>query len=148
MHQTLLWRRKWQPTPVFLPSESYGQKSLVGCHLWGCTESDTTDVIWQQQQTLLWTHGQWLLCLSRTCYSRTWAKSLYRVRLCNPKDWSPQAPLSTGFSRQEYCSGFPCPPPGNPPDPGIKPVLICLLHWQAGSWPLAPLAPIIIDILP
>ena len=29
------WRRKWQPTPVFLPRESQGQRSLVGCHLWG-----------------------------------------------------------------------------------------------------------------
>ena len=38
------WRRKWQPTPVFLPGQSQGQGSLVGCRLWGCTESDTTDV--------------------------------------------------------------------------------------------------------
>ena len=38
------WRRKWQPTPVFLPGESEGQRSLVGCHLWGRTESDTTEV--------------------------------------------------------------------------------------------------------
>ena len=37
------WRRKWQPTPVFLPGESHGQRSLVGCHLWGCTESNTTE---------------------------------------------------------------------------------------------------------
>ena len=37
------WRRKWQPTPVFLPGESQGQESLVGCCLWGCTESDTTE---------------------------------------------------------------------------------------------------------
>ena len=37
------WRRKWQPTPVFLPGESQGRGSLVGCHLWGCTESDTTE---------------------------------------------------------------------------------------------------------
>ena len=37
------WRRKWQPTPVFLPGESQGQESLVGCHLWGRTESDTTE---------------------------------------------------------------------------------------------------------
>ena len=36
------WRRKWQPTPVFLPGESQGQGSLVGCHLWGRTESDMT----------------------------------------------------------------------------------------------------------
>ena len=38
------WRRKWQPTPVFLPGESQGRGSLVGCHLWGCTESDMTEV--------------------------------------------------------------------------------------------------------
>ena len=38
------WRRKWQPTPVFLPGESQGQGSLVGCPLWGRTESDTTEV--------------------------------------------------------------------------------------------------------
>ena len=37
------WRRKWQPTPVFLPGESQGWGSLVGCHLWGLTESDTTE---------------------------------------------------------------------------------------------------------
>ena len=36
----MCWRRKWQPTPVFLPGESQGQGSLVGCHLWGRTESD------------------------------------------------------------------------------------------------------------
>ena len=37
-------RRKWQPTPVFLPGESQGRGSLVGCHLWGRIESDTTEV--------------------------------------------------------------------------------------------------------
>ena len=36
------WRRKWQPTPVLLPGESQGWGSLVGCRLWGRTESDTT----------------------------------------------------------------------------------------------------------
>ena len=39
----LHWRRKWQPTPVFLPGESQGRGSLVGCHLGGRTESDTTE---------------------------------------------------------------------------------------------------------
>ena len=38
------WRRKWQPTPVFLPGESQGQGILVGCRLWGHTESDMTEV--------------------------------------------------------------------------------------------------------
>ena len=37
------WRRKWQPTPVFSPGESQGRWSLVGWHLWGRTESDTTE---------------------------------------------------------------------------------------------------------
>ena len=44
------WRRKWQPTPVFLPGESQGWESPVGCHLWGRTESDTTEAIWQRQR--------------------------------------------------------------------------------------------------
>ena len=37
------WRRKWQPPPVFLLGESQGQRSLMGCHLWGRTESDMTE---------------------------------------------------------------------------------------------------------
>jgi len=37
------WIRKWQPTPVFLPGESQGRKSLVGCRLWGRTELDVTE---------------------------------------------------------------------------------------------------------
>ena len=40
----MYWRRKWQPTPVFLPGKSQGQGSLVGCRLWGRTEWDTTEV--------------------------------------------------------------------------------------------------------
>ena len=38
------WRRAWQPTPVFLPRESHGQRSLEGHSPWGCKESDTTEV--------------------------------------------------------------------------------------------------------
>ena len=38
------WRRAWQPTPVFLPGESQGQRSLVGYSLWGRKESDATQV--------------------------------------------------------------------------------------------------------
>ena len=37
------WRRKWQPTLVFLPGESHGQRSLVGYSPWGCKESDMTE---------------------------------------------------------------------------------------------------------
>ena len=42
-HACMHWRRKWQPTPVFLPGESHGQRSLVGCRLRGRTKSDMTE---------------------------------------------------------------------------------------------------------
>ena len=44
-----------------------------------------------------------------------------------------QAPLSMGFSRQEYWSGLPFPPPGDLPDPETEPRPLRLLHWQADS---------------
>ena len=47
------WRRKWQPTPVFLPGESQGRGSLVGCRLWGHTELDMTEVTQQQHELLV-----------------------------------------------------------------------------------------------
>ena len=56
------WRRKWQPTPVFLPGESQGQRSLVGCRLWGHTESDTTKVTQQQQDSYSSVYLQCLAC--------------------------------------------------------------------------------------
>jgi len=61
------WRRKWQPTPVFLPGESQGQGSLVGCHLWGHTEllHDKASPVAQMiknlpviQETWVWSLGQ------------------------------------------------------------------------------------------
>ena len=39
------WRRKWQPTPVFLPGESHGQRSLAGYSPWGPRELDTTELL-------------------------------------------------------------------------------------------------------
>ena len=37
------WRKNWQPTPVFLPGEAHGQRSLAGYSPWGRKESDTTE---------------------------------------------------------------------------------------------------------
>ena len=54
-------------------------------------------------------------------------------------DCSPPGRSVHGILQQEYWSGWLCPPPGDPPDAGIEPDLLCLLHWQAGSLPLAPL---------
>ena len=52
-------------------------------------------------------------------------KSLqFFLTLCNSMDCSPQAPLSKEFSRQEYWSGLPCPPPRDLPDPGIEPAFL------------------------
>ena len=59
------WRRKWQPSPLFLPGESQGRGSLVGCHLWDPTELDMTE-------------PDHLTCLLRNLYAgqeatvRTW----------------------------------------------------------------------------
>ena len=52
----LHWRRKWKPTPVFLPGESQGWGSLVGYRLWGRTELDTTEVTQQSLQII--THNE------------------------------------------------------------------------------------------
>ena len=49
-----------------------------------------------------------------------------------------QAPFPMEFSRQEYWSGLPGPPPGDLPDQGLNPCLLGLRHWQAGSLPLVP----------
>ena len=51
------WRRKWQPTPVFLPGESQGRGSLVGCCLWGRTESDTTELTYIKIVPRIFTFG-------------------------------------------------------------------------------------------
>ena len=64
--------------------------------------------------------------------------SLSRVKLfATPWTVAHQAPLSTGFSRQEFWSGLPFPSPrGIFPAQGLNLCLLHLLHWQADSWPL------------
>jgi len=48
----IFWSRKWQPTPVFLPGESHGQRNLVDYNPWSCTELGTTEATEQQQHTV------------------------------------------------------------------------------------------------
>ena len=71
-------RRKWQPTPVFLPGESHGQSSLVGCRLWGRTESDMTEATQQQQQCKQNFYTYYLInCFSlnfQYCVDQKWQK--------------------------------------------------------------------------
>ena len=67
-----------------------------------------------------------LLC----CFSHVWLfATLWTI--------AHQAPLSMGFSRQEYWSKLPHSPPGDPSNPGMEPKSLTLLHWQMGSLPLS-----------
>ena len=92
-----------------------GQGSLEGCSPWGHKELDTTEQL------------NWIDVPS--CFSHVW--------LCaTPGTATHQAPLSMGFSRQEYWSGLPCAPSGDFPNPGIEPVSpalqgdsLLLSHW-------------------
>ena len=73
-----------------------------------------------------------LLCLCEGSHFQ----SLSHIQLfATPQTVAHQTPLSMEFSRQEYCSGLPFPTPGDLPNAGIKPHLLCLLHWQANSLP-------------
>ena len=115
-------RRKWQPTPVFLPGESQGWGSLVVCCLWGHTESDTTEQL--TLCTVERNHLSRLFNRQSLCPHAQFSsvQSLSRVRLfAIPWTVVYQTSLSMGFSRQEYWSGVPFPSPGDPRDPGIEP---------------------------
>ena len=95
-------RRKWQPTLVFLPGESHGRGSLVGCCLWGRTESDTLKRLSSSSSKVKW-------------------KSLSVWFLGTPETIACQAFLSMGFSRQEYWSGSLFASPGDHSNPGTEP---------------------------
>ena len=87
------WRRKWQPTPVFLPGESQGQRSLVGYSPWSRKESDTTKWL---THTHTHTHTQWF----RIHCSVSSLQSLSHVRLfATPWIAASQASLSITNSR-------------------------------------------------
>ena len=70
------------------------------------------------------------VCVRAKCFSCVLFATLWTT--------AHQAPLSKGFSRQEYWRGLPYPPSEDLPYPGIEPVSFSLLHRQAGSLPLAP----------
>ena len=58
--------------------------------------------------------------------------------LCNPTDCNPPGSVVHGILRQEYWSGFPRHLPGDPSNPGIEPMSLCLLDWKEGSLPQVP----------
>ena len=140
------WRRKWQPTPVFLPGESQGWQSLVGCRLWGRTESDMTESdlaaaagaalagteaprlpegIWgggEKPSCLPGAAGPILLPAGDRRVDEVYCTIKYLLNFvcvsvaqscptATPWTVAHQAPLSKGFSKQEYWSGLPLPSP-------------------------------------
>ena len=60
------WRRKWQPTPVFLFGKFHGQRSLGGLSPWGYKESDMTEQISIHTQVANTDFGTWKLCVMVT----------------------------------------------------------------------------------
>ena len=71
------------------------------------------------------------VCMHAQSLSHVWLLATLWTRAC-------QAPLSMEFSGQEYWGGLPFPPPGDLPDPGIKPTSPALLHWQVDCLSPAP----------
>ena len=111
------WRRERLPTPVFWPGESHG------CIVHGVTKSQT------------WLSNFDFVCvLSHLVLSSSlWLQGLWPTRLLCP--W--------GFSKQEYWSGLPCPPPEDLPNPGIEPrfpvLQVILYHLSHHGSPLRTL---------
>ena len=103
------WRRKWQPTSVFLPGESHGRVSLVSCSPWGRTELDTTEATQQQQHTQQRASRVVLVVKKLACLCR-------RYKRCGYIPWSGRCPgEGNGYPLQYSCLK-------NPPDRGA---------WQA-----------------
>ena len=98
------WRRKWQPTPVFLPGESQGRGSLVGCHLWGRTELDTTEVTYLTLPLPFLPDR--LTCLLRNLYGGQEATVRTRHETTvwfQIRKFYPQTPLLNEHSVYFYC---------------------------------------------
>ena len=69
------WRRAWQPTPVFLPGESHGQRSLVGYNPKGCKELDTTEAT---SHTHTYLSTEWGRCPDHTAF-------FLEIQMCAPQ---------------------------------------------------------------
>ena len=82
------WRRQWQPTPVFLPGEPQGRGSLVGCRLWGHTESEMTEVT-QQQQHVQFSGVKYIHTAAQRC-----SRNFFILRNRNSIPIKPNFPLA------------------------------------------------------
>ena len=110
------WRRKW-----LMHTSILAWKISMDRGAWRAKGHGTS----KESETNEHTHRDRIkfIFLLLICLAYVWAKLLQScLTLCNLVDYSPQAPLSMGFSRQGYWSGLPCHPPGDLPVPGIETV--------------------------
>ena len=155
------WRRAWQPTSVFLPGESYGQRSLLGDSLWGHKELDMTEWLQGRGGTRILTQICLIpkaLLVSYTLKTLIFVMSFPYLLLLNlihacllnhfslvrlfETLWNVahKAPLSLGLPRWEYWSGFPFPSPGNLPTEGSSSCLLLVYGFFTNEPPKQPLS--------
>ena len=133
------WRRKWQPTPVFLPGESQGNGGPWCAAIYGVSQSQTrlkqlSSCSSNSSQRIK--SNQEMRCASCLGGGGGGLVTQLCPTLVTPWTAAYQASLFTGFLRQEYCSGLPFPSPGDLPDLRIEPMSPAL---QADSLPLSHL---------
>ena len=141
------WRRKWEPTSVFLPGKSHGQRSLAGCSSWGHKESDTAEQLTHSDPDLpqtgryfmqIW-EGDWpegILCLRRVCICPVLCMCTQSCpTLCDPVDCSPPGSSVHGISQARILEWVAFPFPVDLPNLEIcvsyigRWVLYQLSHW-------------------
>ena len=83
------WRRKWQPTPVFLPGKSYGQKSLLGYSPEACKELDTTEHTHTHTHNRIITFLVPLILTETNLVGKGMEFHLYNPQINSPKKRSP-----------------------------------------------------------
>ena len=89
------WRRKWQPTPVFLPGESHGRRSLVGHSPWGCKGSDRTEWLHTHRAFHLVFHRYFFLYYSSDSFFKYNFSSLNLSLAGSNLYWSPSVDFQT-----------------------------------------------------
>ena len=104
------WRRKWQPTPVFLPGESQRRGSLVGCRLWGCTESTWLKSLSNSSRdsSTVLKIIQITICMWENYSSLGWVKEgrhLKGWQITVPKAPTEQEIVSVSTNHIENCTG-------------------------------------------
>ena len=110
------WRRKWQPTPIFLPGESHGWRSLVGyISPWGCKESDVTSLYFLS--TVI-RPDLWASLVAQT------VQNLPAVQETLVQSLGQEDPLENGMATQYSCLG-------NPMDRGVQEVA---KSWDRAEW--------------